>query len=589
MYRKKWVLFALSEAVTQQSRDGISRALRGCDPLFRASAKSHVIRALREAELETTHVEAAHLARLASFRVARIAFDADSNDLAAVQEEFQSKLGAMKRPPPGPRVLVPVLAFAVIVPLGISAFSFLTRPFEPMNEAHGELFHEEFTELASEAAGGRSLSQALAPFRSGTLPHSVENGMVALTDAALKVRGTEEEVVENQYRAAAVGLNRALAQEKLPYYVDADTYPLGGVSSPILLSFYVQERGLYKSAQREVSVLRLWRLDRLNLVQSKLGYTRASIPYAIVLLDEVENDLVTQILPAVPVGELMSLSDDDTEFSPKPWVAELQKKGGAIVRRHFESVSAAEREAAERLGRLLAKRRQLLSKWRSTIARDGSGLRMPRRLIPEDDYVSGLELIVPRAQLRAWEELHDELLSKDRLKDFELVREAVLRSVERHEVQHRLDYAAELFELPPLLARRMGNLPLQGHSTHSLPMRASLELSAFLSQIADDPAPLLAIVTMSRMVFVKHLLGTPHSYAALVVLESLARELGIETTERLGRRVTRQELAQLLFELGELPPARLRKAAQKAYVAEFGVPLAAVERLPFQQNESWRH
>ena len=94
---------------------------------------------------------------------------------------------------------------------------------------------------------------------------------------------------------------------------------------------------------------------------------------------------------------------------------------------------------------------------------------------------------------------------------------------------------------------------------------------------------------MSRMVFVKHLLGTPHSYAALVVLESLARELGIETTERLGRRVTRQELAQLLFELGEVPPARLRKAAQKAYEAEFGAPLAAVSRLPFQKNESWRH
>ena len=113
MYRKKWVLFALSEAVTQQSRDGISRALRGCDPLFRASAKSRVIRALREAELETTHVEAAHLARLASFRVARIAFDADSNDLAAVQEEFESKLGVMKRPPSGPRVLVAVLVLAV--------------------------------------------------------------------------------------------------------------------------------------------------------------------------------------------------------------------------------------------------------------------------------------------------------------------------------------------------------------------------------------------------------------------------------------------------------------------------------------------
>lgn len=589
MYRKKWVLHVLAEVAARNSRDGIHLTLKGCDPLFRTSVKNRVIRALREAELETTEPDIAHLARLASFRVAGLLFDADPNDLDAVREECEAKLRVERKPRSGPYVSLSILALLVVSSLGAGLWSYLTRPFAPMQAPAGQLFHQEFTELASELASGRMPAKAIHPFQEDTLPRTVGQDITALSQAALKVRGSDDVNVSHAYRAAAVRLNRALLQHELPYYVDADTYPLGGVISPILLSFYVQEHGFYRSGAQEVSVLRLWRLDRLNLVQSKLGYTRASMPHAIVLLDEVENDLVTQILPAVPADEHMSLSDDETEFSPKPWVAELQKRGGAIVRRHFDSVPAPEKAAGMRLGRLLAKRRELLSGWRSTIARGKSGLRMPRRLIPEADYVSELELVVPRAELRAWEELHDELLSKERLADFLLVREAVVRSVERHEVQHRLDYSAERFELPPLLAKRMGNIELQGHATHSLPMRSSLELSAFLSQIADDPAPLLAIVTMSRMVFVKQLRGSPHSYAALVALESIAQELGIETTVRLGRRVTRQELAQLLFEICARPTSELRAAAQSAYQREFGVALAGVQRQEFEVNERWRH
>lgn len=588
MYRKRWVLHVLAEVAQAGSRDIIPRALNGCDPLFRASVKNRVVRALREAELETTQEDVAHLARLASFRVAGLSCVADFDDVEAIREECQTKLPQAK-PSSGPVVSLFLLALAVVIPCGVGLFSFLTRPFEPMQDPVGELFHSDFSFLASEIAAGRMPVEAIEPFQAGTLPSNVAQDLRVLGESALKVRGNPEEEARNGYRSAAVQFNRGLLEQGLPYYVDADLYPLSGVNSPILLSFYVQEQGLYQSADKKVSVLRLWRLDRLNLVQSKLGYTRAAIPHAIVLLDEVENDLVTQILPAVPASEHMSLSDDDTEFSPKPWVAELQKKGGEIVRRHFDSVGAPEKAAALRLGHLLAKRRELLAGWRSTITRGTSGLRMPRRLIPEADYVSSLELIVPRAELRAWESLHDDLLSPERLDDFMLVREAVLRSVERHEVQHRLDYAAERFELPPLLARRMGKLELQGHATHSLPMRASLELSAFLSEIADDPAPLLALVTMSRMVFVKRLHGTPHSYAALVALESMARELGINTEERLGRSVTRQELAQLLYEICVRPTKQLREAAKKAYQREFGTPLASVKRLDFQVNPRWRH
>src|SRR5690606_20701059 len=105
-----------------------------------------------------------------------------------------------------------------------------------------------------------------------------------------------------------------------------------------------------------ISVLRLWRLDHMNVVQSKLGYTRPASPYAIVLLDHLEHDLVTQLLPAVPEGEIMSLTDEDTSLSALEWVAEVQTKGGELIRKHYAQAPAEITEKARRVGRLLARR-----------------------------------------------------------------------------------------------------------------------------------------------------------------------------------------------------------------------------------------
>ena len=211
----------------------------------------------------------------------------------------------------------------------------------------------------------------------------------------------------------------------------------------------------------------------------------------------------------------MSLTDEDTELSAQPWVAELQKKGGELVRRHYASLPQHTAQA-EHLGALLARRRALLSSWHATLARDDLKLRMPDRLIPERDYAKDLAGRISRAELREWERIVDEL--RDSMNGFEAVREPYLRSVERHEVQHRLDYLAERLELPELLARRLGGVERTGHDLGSVAMRSSTELSAYLSQIADDPAPLLAVLTMSRAFFDKHLIGGPHSFAALVAL-----------------------------------------------------------------------
>jgi hypothetical protein len=306
-------------------------------------------------------------------------------------------------------------------------------------------------------------------------------------------------------------------------------------------------------------------------------------------LDLVERDLVTQILPAIPDGELMSLTDGDTELSREDWVARVQKAGASIIRKHYAALQGDVRAAAERLGPLLARRRTLLSEWNKALRGDRTVLRMPRRLVPEADYTTELHLRVPSTELREWDSLHDELLGGERLEDFEMVRESYIRSVERHEVQHRIDYSAERLEIPELVAYRLGGVSRMGHKTNSVPMGTTAELSAYLAQIADDPAPLLALVTMSRICLSKYTNRTTHGLSALIALEAIARELGVDTEKEIGRVVSRKELAALVEKLGKTPPQLLRKATRDAYRTLFGEALPDVTRASFERSESWRH
>src|SRR5690606_8546096 len=102
----------------------------------------------------------------------------------------------------------------------------------------------------------------------------------------------------------------------------------------------------------------------------------------------------------------------------------------------FAQAPVALTEKARRLGALLAKRRALLQKWTRSLGLQSGVLTLPRRLIPEGDYSSALHLRVPTRELIEWDNLHGDLLTRSMLEDFEEVREAYARSVERHEVQH---------------------------------------------------------------------------------------------------------------------------------------------------------
>jgi hypothetical protein len=232
-----------------------------------------------------------------------------------------------------------------------------------------------------------------------------------------------------------------------------------------------------------------------------------------------------------------------------------------------------------------------VGRWRGTLAAQSRRLRVPRRLIPERDYSRDLELRIPRAELREWDEIHEELLREEIRAAFVWLRDDYAASVERHEVQHRLDFARELIPVPEILARRLGVENRLDASLDTLPGRSCAELSAYLVSIAQaERSPLLDLTLLARFLFNKHSLGGPYAYAALAAFEGLGEELGVDVAEILGTgRVHRPQLAKLFLAVTRHPPDELRAAAARLYQREYGQPPPVVTCKSLQSNPPWRH
>jgi hypothetical protein len=166
-----------------------------------------------------------------------------------------------------------------------------------------------------------------------------------------------------------------------------------------------------------------------------------------------------------------------------------------------------------------------------------------------------------------------EIVTHDRARD--RLRELVRASVRHHEAQHVLEQ-----DRPPVypaaLARLAGPLQVNGHPVASA-IRARNELSAYTSQIASDMwLPQAALWNLARHAFERSRRGTPESYAAVIVLEGLSRQLGVPPphgpTIHHGE-IDRDRLAELVTPLAARSTIELRSAAARLWAELFGEPL----------------
>jgi hypothetical protein len=163
--------------------------------------------------------------------------------------------------------------------------------------------------------------------------------------------------------------------------------------------------------------------------------------------------------------------------------------------------------------------------------------------------VSGAQLAAA-AGIAIRAELHEPLVAN------------VAASVRRHEARHSIDIARDLdIHMPAALARYVGE-------AGPFATKAKAELAAYLTQIAYDPAmPQLALWNLANQAFDHDYSSGAEAYAAVVVLEGLARHArtGIRPPAILGGKLDRGVLAETALPLTGLSDDALRTAARELF------------------------
>ena len=590
---------ALARGVEAESSIAAHAALRVLDPLLCFIARRRLRKLLERTRRVTIEDLPAHRLRVAALLLAPATPELDFDDQEAVLQAF-SALGPM----PGPRPSGPWFTLGSIVSLALvgAAVALTARwlqPFDPRLSVEGRVLGGElstFVVKTSNGVTGSALNetrvQLTGPLAERALGADTVKALAELLDAAgwvaaAKPLGQGSPEIE-RFHNAGNALAVLLSRRKLPYFVDVDTLHQSERTLPLLMSFYVERESEYRAGSERVRTLDLWRLDTLRVRFGALGYTRPRTPAALVLLDQVESDLVRTLLPAVAPGEPVQLVDDETREQRLPWANALERVAGEAVRKHFAALSS-DPHVIE-VGRLLAKRRALVRRWRATVADGGHLLRVPERLIPEANYSSDLHLRVANSELYDWDDLHGELMSKQNYAAFLRLREPYVLGIERHEVEHRLDYARGFRPLPTLVCHLLGiDNPLDA-PVGSMQERVNAEFSAYLAQLVEAPdSPVLELIVLSTHLLDARTGGGVYWYAALGVLSAVANELGLNPEQVVGRRAPRERVATLLTQLIARDPKELRAAAAHAYEHAYGEPVPHALKQVTHENAAWRH
>ncbi len=156
-----------------------------------------------------------------------------------------------------------------------------------------------------------------------------------------------------------------------------------------------------------------------------------------------------------------------------------------------------------------------------------------------------------------------------------MFRRHVAATVRRHEAQHGFDFDrnAEL-RYPPPLEEVAGAADHDGNAS-PLASSARAELSAYLSQVINDPVtPHAALWHLGSNVFNRHRWGTGEFYAGLVVIEGLARQLGLdtETPRRKKGELDRDRLGSFATQIAALSDDQLRAEASKLWTSLYAEP-----------------
>lgn len=420
------------------------------------------------------------------------------------------------------------------------------------------------------------------------LPSSILEATTAALEAgrAATAAGDDWEAREDAFAEAVRRWNRALREQRLGYFFDAYAALYPGRGEVGLFAFRVEAAPRYRhtdpdtaSSPTHIDALHLRRIDRLNLVQFLLGYTSRRMDVAVVLLDKLEHQLATRLGPALVPSASMPLElDDDT-----PLASAIKTRAGQLVREAFYAAFPNENQALTELGELLQRRDALFTRVNNRLAPRGISMRVPERLEIAPDYLDQLERVAAPGDRAELADLQDRLTAPSMRRLFSRLLMRHASSVERHEVQHRLDYADPEFAVPSALLGAMGVSDTEDNRKKTSIERASAELSAYAAELARDPG----WVMVNLALLTEHLYdgsGGAEGWSAILILDGLADLTGVYAAPNAPRRLLDSlplgpdDVAPVHLALMAVRPDALSSAAAALWQRWYGRPLATIAR-----------
>jgi hypothetical protein len=457
----------------------------------------------------------------------------------------------------------------------------LAQPLTDLVIQAGNARDNGSTELARTLAKLRSTDLGQRPKLVAAWQHALDAYGTAAAAAELGAGGdaiTEHD--RDALREAVKELTDQFAAAGLGYFLEGRFH--GGYA--YLQAYRVDEVVFVVTNGAPRRVLSISRLDHLNTAYAVLGMQDENVGDPVLHMERIAEFVASTELPALAPNAAYPLAEDT-------WLATPEGKAlaaaiGTAVRREYGTALGADADAGTQIAKLLVERGEIIAKWRDHLEKRHIVFSSTDDLFVPPDLLKALEDAVPHYQLERVEAIDGVLAELEAPRIHARVHDLVAATVRRHEAQHGFDYDREAeARYPDALARLLGSPHDEQGNEIAIVASARHELSAYLSQIINDPVtPQAALGHLAQQVFSRDRAGTGEFYAGVVVLEGLATQLGLDTsTPTFHRGLDRERMATLALAIAKLPDDKLRDAASTLWRTLYGEAATTVVDKPSTQ------
>jgi len=349
---------------------------------------------------------------------------------------------------------------------------------------------------------------------------------------------------------SVAAVNAAARAAGLAYWVDAPH----AAGKQWILSYDVLARSRWTlDGGKSVEVLRVRRLDRVNLEMAFLGHAGGDQP--VVLLDRVEAELLDLAHGAYARDGRGGVAEQAANGA---WRSVMQNLAGAAAL--AEGARLLE-ERAERVRRL------------AKGPKGGVIVEFPDRvelgdefldsLMPYADVARGGGPVLLGADLRAVREADRALRTGEPRRALDAVLDQMASDTEAHEARHALEPLGD-GPVPALV------LEAAGDDDERFARSAANELTAYLGQLHASARPCAVLAQLAFRAKGDRARATPHHFAAHVLLHALSYAP--------EKPLTAGQLEEDLLQSCREPPETLRARTAAAHEKILGTPFAAATR-----------